>query len=156
MEWLSIVGFLFLGTLLIVAEIVLVPGITIVGILGIIFSICGIILSYHYYGITTGGITLALTFFLNLVVLILAFKNKSWSSFSLKESLTGRFNDDFKPRVKIGDRGITISSLKPMGKALVNDQEIEVRSTNDFINDNVEIEILKMDAFKIFVQSIKK
>ncbi len=155
MDWLVITGLILFGTLLIIAEVIFVPGTTVVGILGAIFSAYGIYLGYDYYGASTGTIILISTLLVNLTALILAFKGKSWERFSLKESLKGKYNDDFKPDIKTGDKGMTISSLKPIGKALFNDQEIEVRSNGGFVNENVEIEVLKIESSKIFVQPVK-
>ena len=155
MDWLVISGLILFGTFLIIAEVIFVPGTTVVGILGVIFSIYGIYLGYDYYGTSTGTIILIATSLINLIALIVAFKGKSWERFSLKESLKGKYNDDFKINLDVGDKGTTISSLKPIGKAIFNDQEIEVRSNGGFVNENVEIEVLKIDSSKIFVQPVK-
>ena len=154
MDWLVISGLILFGTFLIVAEVIFVPGTTIVGILGVIFSIYGIYLGYDYYGTSTGTIILVSTSLVNLIALIIAFKGRSWERFSLKHSLKGKYNDDFKVKLEVGDKGTTISSLKPIGKAIFNDQEIEVRSNGGFVNENVEIEVLKIDSSKIFVKPV--
>ncbi|MEO1256227.1 MAG: NfeD family protein [Bacteroidota bacterium] len=154
MDWLVISGLLLFGTFLIIAEVIFVPGTTVVGILGAIFSAYGIYLGYDYYGSSTGTIILIISLIANLAALIFAFKSKSWERFSLKESLKGKHNDGIKIDIQVGDQGLTISSLKPIGKALFNNQEIEVRSNGGFISENVEIEILKIDSSKIFVQPV--
>ncbi len=155
MDWLVISGLILFGTFLIVAEVIFVPGTTVVGILGVIFTVYGIYLGYDYYGPSTGTMILIGTSLTNLIALIIAFKGKSWERFSLKDSLRGKYNDDFKISLDVGDKGTTISSLKPVGKAIFNDQEIEVSSNGGFVNENVEIEVLKIDSSKIFVQPIK-
>lgn len=154
MEWLFITGLILLGTFLIVAEVVFVPGTTIVGILGFIFAVYGVYLGYDYFGSSTGTLILLGGLILNVIVLIIAFKGRSWERFSLKNKMTGKFNDDFKLDLKEGDKGTTISSCKPVGKALFDDNEIEVRSDGGFIKENVEIEIHRIEASKIFVQPV--
>ncbi|GAB4246903.1 MAG: hypothetical protein Tsb0034_25970 [Ekhidna sp.] len=155
MDWLTLTGFILFGTLLIVAEIIFVPGTTVVGILGFIFSVYGIYLGYDYFGATTGTLILIGTLLLNLVAFVMAFKSKSWERFSLKGTMTGRFNDDFKYDIKVGDKGMTISSLKPVGKAAFGNNEIEVHSNGGYVNENIEIEVVRMESSKIFVQPIK-
>ncbi|MEO9483456.1 MAG: NfeD family protein [Ekhidna sp.] len=155
MDWITIIGLILLGTFLIIAEVIFVPGTTIVGILGFIFSIYGIYLGYDYYGASTGTIILLVALIINVVVLVIAFKGKSWERFSLKGSVAGKHNDNFKFDVKIGDKGTTISSLKPVGKAMFDEQEIEVRSNGGFVAENVEIEVLRIESSKIFVQPVK-
>lgn len=154
MEWVIVIGLMLLGTFLIVAEIIFVPGTTIVGILGFIFSAYCIYLGYDYFGASTGTLILLGGLILNVVVLIIAFKGKSWERFSLKNSMKGKFNDDFKIDLKVGDKGMTISSLKPVGKASFDDHEIEVRSDGGFINENIEIEVRRIESSKIFVQPV--
>ena len=146
---------MLLGTFLLVAEIIFVPGTTIVGILGFIFSAYCIYLGYDYFGTTAGTLILIGGLLLNLVALIIAFKGKSWERFSLKDSMQGRFNEDFKIDLAEGDKGTTISSLKPVGKAMFNEKEIEVRSNGGYINENIEIEVVRIESSKIFVQPVK-
>ncbi|MEP1034629.1 NfeD family protein [Ekhidna sp.] len=155
MDWLIITGLILLGTFLIIAEVIFVPGTTIVGILGFICSVYGIFLGYDYYGASTGTIVLVVTAVINMGALILAFKSKSWERFSLKGTVAGKYDDDFKPNLQEGDKGVTISSLKPVGKALFEEKEIEVRSNGGFVPENVEIEVLRIESSKIFVQPVK-
>lgn len=156
MDWITIIGLILFGTFLIIAEIIFVPGTTIVGILGFIFSIYGVYLGYDYFGTSTGTIILLGTLIINVIALVVAFKGKSWERFSLKGSIKGKYNDDFKLDLEVGDKGQTISSLKPVGKAIFHDKEIEVRSNGGFVDENVEIEVLRIESSKIFVQPIKK
>lgn len=155
MDWITITGLILLGTFLIIAEVIFVPGTTVVGILGFIFSGYGIYLSYEYYGAGTGTIILIVALLVNVIALVAAFKGKSWERFSLKGSVAGKHNDSFKFDIKTGDKGLTISSLKPVGKAMFDDVEIEVRSNGGFVNENVEIEVLRIESSNIFVQPIK-
>ncbi|WP_420577076.1 NfeD family protein [Ekhidna sp.] len=155
MEWLIIIGLMLLGTFLIVAEIIFVPGTTVVGILGFIFSAYCIYLGYDYFGPTTGTLILIGGLILNVVALVIAFKGRSWERFSLKGTMTGKYNDDYKFDIKVGDKGTTISSLKPIGKAIFKDHEIEVRSNGGYVDENIEIEVLRIESSRIFVQPVK-
>lgn len=154
MDWLTIIGLIALGTFLLIAEIIFVPGTTLVGILGFVLSVFGIYLGYEYFGRTTGTIIMILTITVNTFALILAFKGQSWERFSLKNINQSHFNDDFKVQLQVGDHGKTISSLKPIGKALFKDKEVEVRSNGSYINENIEVEVFRIEPNKIFVKPI--
>jgi membrane-bound ClpP family serine protease len=154
MDWLTILGLIALGTFLVIAEIIFVPGTTLVGILGIAANTYGVYLGYETYGTTTGTIILIVTILLNILALVAALKGKSWERFSLKRTMTGKFNDDFKVEFQLGDKGKTLSSIKPIGKAVINDHEIEVRSNGGYIDENVEIEIFRIESSKIFVKPV--
>ena len=154
MEWLTIIGLMLFGTFLIVAEIIFVPGTTVVGILGFIFSAYCIYLGYDYFGPTTGTLILIGGAILNVLALVLAFKGKSWERFSLKGTMEGRFNEEMKHDIKIGDRGRSISSLKPVGKALFGEIEMEVSSNGGFVNENIEIEVVRIESSKIIIEPV--
>ncbi len=156
MDWITVIGLVLFGIILVVAEVIFVPGTTIVGILGVLFSGYGIYLGYQNFGATTGTIFLVSTLLLNTVALVVAFKGKSWERFSLKSSMTGKFNQDQNLSLKAGDKGMSISSLKPIGKALFDNEEVEVSSNGGYINENVEIEILRIESKKIFVQPVNQ
>lgn len=156
MEWLTIIGLMLFGTFLMVAEIIFVPGTTIVGILGFIFSAYCIYLGYDYFGPTTGTLILLGGAVVNILALVFAFKGRSWERFSLKGAITSKFNDEFKNDLKIGDKGVTISSLKPVGKAMFSNDEIEVSSNGVYIDENIEIEVLRIESSKIIVKPLIK
>lgn len=154
MEWFAVIGLIVLGIVLIIVEIIFVPGTTVVGIAGFLCSVYGVYLGYDYFGNTGGTLILIGASIFNLGTIIYAFKSRSWERFSLKEMNSGHFNEDLKYELNVGDHGITISSLKPIGKAIFNDNELEVRSEGNYISENQEIEVIKIDNKKIIVKPI--
>ncbi|MFH6984503.1 NfeD family protein [Marinoscillum luteum] len=154
MEWITVIGLILFGIGLLIIEVIFIPGTTIVGIAGFICSGFGVYLGYDYFDSTTGTTILIVSSSFLLVVMIYAFKSRAWERFSLKDENTGRFNDDFKVTLSVGDQGQTISSLKPSGKALFNEKELEVRSNGGFINENQQIKIIRIEPNKIIVEPI--
>lgn len=151
MEWLPIAIFVLLGIILLIAEIIFVPGTTVVGILGFLSLGYGIFQSYASFGNTVGTFTLIGSLLATVLLFYISFKNRSWERFSLKSSMKGRVNENLKV-LEVGMKGVTVSSLKPVGKALFEDDEMEVRSNGGFVEENVEIEVLRVEGQKIFVQ----
>jgi len=154
MEWFAVIGLIVLGMILFIVEIIFIPGTTVVGIAGFLCSVYGIYLSYDYFGTTGGTLVLFGAVIFNGGAIVYAFKTKSWERFSLKDINSGRFNEDQEIQLKIGDQGTTVSSLKPIGKAIFSDKELEVRSEGTYIRENQEIEIIKIDNKKIIVKPI--
>ncbi|SNS96950.1 NfeD-like C-terminal, partner-binding [Ekhidna lutea] len=154
MEWFTIISLILVGAFLVIAEILFIPGIFIAGTLGVLCSIYGVYLSFEYFDSTTGTIVLILAVIVNVLSLVLAFRGKTWERFSLQQSHESKVNQDFKHSLKLGDKGRTISTLKPIGKAIFNDVVIEVRSKGNYVDENVEIEIEKIDNTRIFVKPI--
>jgi membrane-bound ClpP family serine protease len=154
MEWLIILALILFGLGLIIVEVIFVPGTTIVGIAGVIIGGYGIYMTYNSFGNSTGHIVLSVTLLVSLIGLVVALKTKSWERFSLKESNEARVNDDFKADLQVGQEGITVSSIRPIGKASFNDQIVEVRSNGDYIYENVTVRIIRIDQNKIYIESL--
>jgi len=153
MDWMPIAVFVLLGIVLLIAEIIFVPGTTVVGILGFLSLGYGIFQSYASYGNTIGTFTLIGSLLVTILLFYFSFKNRSWERFSLKTSMKGRVNEEIRV-LEVGMKGTTVSSLKPVGKALFEDDEMEVRSNGGFVEENVEIEVLRIEGPKIFVQPV--
>lgn len=153
-EWITIVGLILVGIFLVVAEVIFIPGIFIAGAIGVGISIYGVSLSYDYFGSDTGVIVMIAAIIGNILGLVLALRGKSWERFSLKQTHDSRVNDEYDYNLHAGDKGKTTSSLKPIGKALFNDEIIEVRSNGNFIKENIDVQILSIESGKIIVEPI--
>ena len=57
-----------------------------------------------------------------------------------------------KNLIKIGDHGNSSSRLAPIGKALINEQYVEVHSVEGFVDENQEITVVQIETNKIFVK----
>ncbi len=147
-----IVILIIIGLILVLAEVIVIPGSTVVGFLGcgaIGVAVWGI---YNLYGNSYGHIALAITLIMFAVMVYFALKPKTWKRVSLHASLDNKVNTIDESQIKVGDTGITISRLAPMGKALINNETYEVSSMGEFINEKSEIEIIRIEGNKIMVK----
>ncbi len=149
---LVIVTLIVIGMVFLLLEILVVPGATVVGIVGAGMMIGGVYLAYSQIDTQTGHLTLAGTIVFIIVSIGFALKSKTWKKIMLKEELKGKVNVVEQDIVKKGDEGITISRLNPMGKAFINDEYYEVSSKGDYINENTPIVVDKVDGNKIIVK----
>jgi membrane-bound ClpP family serine protease len=151
------VGIIFLivaGLLLIIAELIFVPGTTFVGVIGLLLTIVGIFIVFNDYGDTAGYWTTAGTAAVTVIGIIYSFKSKSWDRFSLKTSIQSKVNDEDIFTFQVGEKGKTVSDLKPIGKAEIFGKIYEVRSKGEWIGAGEEIKITKIDSKRIFVEPI--
>lgn len=146
---LIIVGLLFL-----ILEILVVPGTTVVGVVGFILIAIGVWQTYAAYGAPTGHIVLAGTLVLTVAALALSLRSNTWKRFMLKSELHGKTNVVDEAAIQVGDEGISISRLAPMGKALINGQYFEVSSTGDLIDEQTEIVVTKIEFNKIYIKKV--
>lgn len=153
MSWTIILVLIIVGLLLLVLEVLVIPGTTVVGITGFVLIAVGIWQSYATFGTPAGHFILIGTIALTLIALWLSLRSKTWKKVMLDTSLDGKVNQIEESAIAVGDIGKAVSRLVPMGKALINDEYYEVTSTGEFIDHGTEIKVVKIEKNKIFVKS---
>ncbi|MFN3529921.1 MAG: hypothetical protein ACK417_08395 [Bacteroidia bacterium] len=152
---LTIIFLISLGLLLLFAELFIVPGVTVLGIAGMIFLGFGVWFVYDEYGLLAGNSTLALTLVLSLVVLIRSFKSRFWENFELKSSIDSKVNIQdpaSEEVVQKGDVGVSLSALRPTGTARFGKRVREVELLNGLAGAGETVIVSHRDGNKIYVK----
>lgn len=152
--WIIILSLLSIGLTLIIVELVFIPGTTVVGLLGLIFAIVGIIISYNHFGDDTGFYILLSTSAATLLALFYSFRSGAWSKFSLKSSIDSKVNEGITATLRIGDEGVTVSTLRPIGKAEFHDKTFEVKTSGNYIERGERVRITHIESQQIVVEPI--
>ncbi len=147
----SIILLILLGLFLLMLEILFVPGM-ILGFVSVILMIVGIFFSYKNYGSSTGTIVLIGTALATVAAVYWAFRSNVWKKLGVQSAIDGKANVLEKDAVKPGDAGKTISRLNPIGKASINNLQVEVQTRDGFIDEDKDIEVVKVFQNKIFVK----
>lgn len=143
---------LTIGLVLILAEVLFVPGTTFVGVFGLVISLVGIAFAFSNYEESTAWTITAIAFILNMAAIVYGFKSGVWNKFALKSTLKGGTFDGRTEGLHLGMEGKAISDLKPIGKAIFADSIYEVRSEGGFINVGSTVEIIKIVNNTILVK----
>lgn len=154
MNVLIILFLIFLGIVLLLIELTILPGITIAGVGGFLLFGYSIYLAFSEYGNTAGFLTLTFVLIAAPTFVILLFKGKSGKKMMLKTVLRGTTNEINEDKVKVGDIGVTIGRLAPMGKIKVNNEVVEVRSTGTFVNPGEKVRIIQIEKSLITVEPL--
>jgi membrane-bound ClpP family serine protease len=152
MHWILIATFIIIGLIFLALEILVIPGVGIAGIIGFILIAVGVWQTYSGHGMVAGHLVLAGTFVLTVLTLVLSLRGKTWRRLALSTSIDSKVNLIDEENVKPGDEGKTVSRLAPMGKALINGEFYEVSTNGDFIDQQTDIVVLKIDHNKIIVK----
>ena len=152
MEWITIVSLLVFGILLLVVEIVLVPGTTLVGLAGIILMAIGIWLGFRDMGLVYGYWMLGISVLLTAGAVYFGLKKQTWQRFTLTTVNKAKVNEDAVPELEIGEVGITLSSLRPAGTGFFQGKQYEVTTNGEFIPTDTSIRIIKLEHHKIVVE----
>lgn len=155
MDIYLVLAVIVLGILLVVLEILVIPGTTVVGAVGGILMGTGVVLAYTtQQNIMIGHYTLAGTSVATVILLFWAYKVLRSKKYSLYDVIDGQVNVLEEGVVKIGDEGVTLGSLRPEGKALINQQRLAVFSQGEMIDVDTRIEVIKINGNKIIVKPL--
>ncbi len=153
-EWIIILSLITFGLAVVVIEIIFIPGTTVVGLVGIVFMILGMGLSFKYFGGSVGWLTTGGTAVASGVVLYLAFKSNVWGRFSLKTTIDSKVNEGELISVIAGLEGVTVSALRPIGKAELNNKTYEVRTMGTYLEPGTRIRVQQVKDHQIFVEPL--
>ncbi|HSI89480.1 MAG TPA: hypothetical protein VK927_00115 [Adhaeribacter sp.] len=154
MEWITIVSLLAFGILLLVVEIVLVPGTTLVGLLGVILMGVGVWMGFRDLGLTYGYWLLGLSIALTTLAVYVGLKRKTWHRFSLTTVNKGRVNEDEQNQLPVGSVGKTLSSLRPIGTGYFNGKQFEVQTRGEFIQTGMQLRVIHSEPHHIIVEKV--
>ena len=148
-----VITLILVGIILILVEILLIPGIGIAGILGLT-SICGsAYYAFAHLGPWTGVIVTVVNIALLAVLIFYALRGKTWKRLELDTVIDKHIKEE---EVAVGDRGIAATRLGPIGTARINDKSYEVTSLEGMIDAGTRVEIVHIENNKIYVKPVMK
>ena len=146
-----IVLLVFFGLLFLVAELVLLPGVSIGAILALVSYGGAIYIAFRDYGPLAGGIAVVLV--LSFVATVVSLRSKTWRRFSLKQKVDSSvMPEPVQQSVRVGDTGMTVSRLAPMGKVEIGGKIYEAKSMDSYIDPRREVEVVGFENFNIIVR----
>lgn len=154
MEIALICALIILGIILLLLELLVIPGVGFAGAGG--FLLLGIAIWYVYaeLGVVAGHIALSIVGLMLAFFLWFSLRSKTWKRAALNAEIKGKSDGQPDTQIHVGDRGITISRLNPAGKALINNDYFEVRTFDKMVDNGIPIEVIKIEHRTIFVREI--
>jgi len=141
-----------IGLFLLIVELLIIPGITVAGIGGLLLMIAGVYFAYKSHDNITGNYVLLGSLSMSLFAVILSLRTKTWRNVGLNSNSDSRVVSFEKEKIKIGDEGITITRLAPIGKAMINDIICEAKSHAEFVDENTTIIVTKINNNQVIVK----
>ena len=150
-----IITLIVIGFILLLIELMIIPGFGVTGILGIASLVGGIVLAYTAHSAITGHIILACTLVLSAALLWYALQPKTWNKFTLKENINAQVNNNAEDKgIVVGMQGISLTRLVPIGKIRVNGVETEATARDGIIDAQQKVEIVKTEGVKVIVKTV--
>ncbi len=142
-----------MGVLFLFLEVFFLPGTTITGVIGLLLLLAGVYFVFKDYDSAVGYYSLTGVTLVTVVLISAGFKSGVWKKTSVKEVISGKVKLVEDEKFNIGDLGVAVSDIRPSGKALINNDKIEVHSMGGkFIEKNSNIEVIQVQRNKILVQ----
>lgn len=147
-----IIVLILVGLVLIFAEILLIPGVGIAGVLGLLSMGGSCFYAFHELGTTTGIIVTAVNAVLIVGLTIWVLRAKTWKKFTLDTNIDSKAFSLEGAKIAIGDRGKTITRLAPMGTVRFGEDTYEAKALEGMIDPSTEVEIVLIEDNKIYVE----
>lgn len=151
-----IVLLVFFGLLFLVAELVLLPGVSIGALLSLVCYGSSIYLAFRDYGPLTGALVVIAILVLSFVAIIFSLRAKTWQRFSLKQEIRSSSMPEPDKELQIGARGTSVSRLSPMGKVAIDGRIYEAKSQDVYIDPRSEVEVVGFENFSVIVRKSEK
>ena len=150
---LLIITLIIAGLLLLAAELVLIPGFGLAGILGVSSLVASCWVAFAQVGTTAGIITLAANILLAIISTVLVLRSKTWKRLSLGTNIDAKVdNTPGEKGISVGDQGTTVTRLAPGGKVLLGNRIVEAFSRDTIIEPGAAITVCEIDGNRIFVK----
>lgn len=156
MDFLIAIAIVLIGLLLIAAEIYLVPGFNVVGIIGFLVIIFALGYAFSVSGALVGTLTLLGTGAAGGGMFYYLWSSGAWDRFVLSTNL--RKDDKLIARESeqraryLGKTGTAITPLRPTGVVEIEGERIEVVTEGEFIAAGSDVRVVAMDRRRYFVR----
>ncbi len=155
MEIFTLLLLVLLGIVLLVTEVVLIPGFGITGILGVTFFVASVSYSFVVMGALAGWLTLIAVVLLCVSLILWSVYGKSLDKMALKEKIDSSVADPTVAQLTIGMQGVAVTRLASIGNVDFNGKTVEATAQyGNFIDDGDTVEITRIENGTVYVKRV--
>lgn len=148
-----IITLILVGLVLIFAEILLIPGVGIAGILGLLSMGGSCFYAFYEFGNTVGAIVTAINAVLIVALTVWVLRAKTWKRMSLETNIDSKAVEG--ATLSVGEKGKTLTRLAPMGSARFGNYVVEVKALEGMLDPDTPVEVVLIEDNKIYVKPIE-
>ncbi|MCD8208783.1 MAG: serine protease [Bacteroidales bacterium] len=146
-----VVILIIVGVLLLLAELLIVPGVGVAGILGLCSLIASCVYCFYHFSLTVCTVVIAINVLLVVVFTVFVLRGKTWKRLSLSAKIDNSVASGQR-LLAVGDVGKTTTRLAPMGSARFDGEVYEVKSLEGMVSSGVEVEVVYLEDNKVVVK----
>jgi membrane-bound serine protease (ClpP class) len=149
---LIIVISLVLGLILLFAEVAIVPGFGVAGVLGVLALGAGAVAAWTELGPFWGGLTGLSSLVAAIVMLVWLPKSRAGRKMVLEHSQADAVSQEDRGGL-VGRRGVTVTPLRPIGRVRFGRDEVDVITEGEYIDSNQEVEVMTVEGARVVVRT---
>jgi membrane-bound ClpP family serine protease len=153
--WWLIALLILVGALLLMVELVLLPGVTVAAILSVCSYGGAAWLAYDKHGLWALLWVVGVIIVLSVVVIWLSLRAKTWRKLALEDKIESVSQELPAQKVTLGARGVALGRLAPMGMVVIDGVNYEAKTTGGFVDPKTEVEVIGFENFNIIVKPVK-
>ena len=148
-----IITLVIVGLLLLMVELLVIPGFGVAGVLGIASFVGSCYLAFVNIGTTVGIIVVVSEILLTVLSVLLILRSKTWKRLSLDTNIEAKIDEVPQNKgITVGMKGKAITRMAPVGQAEFGDVAIEVFSRGTVINAGCGVTVVEIAENKVFVE----
>lgn len=149
-----IITLILVGLVLLFAEILLIPGVGIAGILGLASLGGSCYFAFTQIGTTAGAIVTGINVVLVVALTVWVLRAQTWKKLTLNTNIGSKAVASEASVVSVGDKGKTVTRLAPMGTARFGESAVEVKALEGMIDPGTDVQIVLIEDNKIYVETV--
>jgi membrane-bound serine protease (ClpP class) len=148
---LIIITVLALGLILLFAEVAIVPGFGVAGVLGVLALGSGAVAAWMELGPVWGGVTAFASLVAAVVMLVWLPKSRAGRKMVLQHSQAEASSQEDRTGL-VGRRGVTVTPIRPIGRVRFGADEVDVITDGEYIESNQEVEVTVVEGARVVVR----
>ena len=139
LDIIIIVALIIVALVLMVVEMLLSPGFGLAGLGAMASFVYANYYAFTEMGYWAGFITLFASLLLAVLIIVFVLRSRAIDKMGLEQNIDSTVASEASKQVKVGDTGVAITRLALIGNAIINDNIVEVKSCDGFLDENTPI-----------------
>lgn len=150
-----IITLILVGLVLIFAEILLIPGVGVAGILGLLSMGGSCFYAFNQMGTAAGAVVTVINALLIVALTVWVLRAKTWKRLTLETNIDSKAVSS-DGMLSVGERGKTVTRLAPMGMVRFENDVVEVKALEGMIDPGKDVEVVMIDDNKAYVKLVSE
>lgn len=140
-----VISLMVVGFMLLAAEVFVIPGFGVAGILGLVSLGGGVIIAWANWGAMAGATLLLGSLAGTAFFVVIFFKSRVGDRLMLGSTLENTSAVSDEDKHLLGRRGVAVTMLRPSGVAEFGEERVEVETDGDFIHEGQPVVVTDVE-----------